>query len=88
MFLKVSPMHGVVRFGKKGKLSKRYVGPFEIRSRIGDVAYLLALAPELSGVHNVFHVLMLLKYFPDPTHMLPPSHCRFSLMHFTWSSQR
>ena len=71
VFLKVSPMRGVVRFGQKGKLSKRYVGPFDIRSRIGDVAYRLTLPPELSGVHNVFHVSMLRKYIPDPTHVLP-----------------
>ena len=55
-FLKVAQMKGVMRFGKKGKLSPRFVGPFEILKRIGKVAYELALPPTLAGVHNVFHV--------------------------------
>ncbi|XP_035540223.1 uncharacterized protein LOC118344209 [Juglans regia] len=59
-----------MRFGKKGKLSLRYVGPFEILDRIGPVAYRVALPPALSGVHNVFHVSMLRKYVPDPTHVI------------------
>ncbi|KAL5575262.1 hypothetical protein UlMin_016961 [Ulmus minor] len=59
-----------MRFGKKGKLSPRYIGPFKILERIGKVAYRLALPPELSSVHNVFHVSMLKKYIPDPTHVL------------------
>ena len=70
MFLKVSPMRGVVRFRQKGKLAKRFVGPFEIKGRIRDVAYRLVLPPELAGVHDVFHVSMLQKYIPNPTHML------------------
>ena len=70
VFLKVSPMRGLSRFGKKGKLSPRYVGPFEVLERIGDVAYRLALPPNLSQVHNVFHVSMLRKYEPDPAHVL------------------
>ena len=70
MFLKVSPMRGVVRFGQKGKLAKRFVGRFEIKSKIRDVAYHLVLPPELAGVHDVFHVSMLRKYIPDPTHVL------------------
>ena len=56
VLLKVSPMKGVMRFGKKGKLSPRYIGPFEIVERIGEVAYQLALPPGLSGVHHVFHI--------------------------------
>ncbi|KAL5576993.1 hypothetical protein UlMin_018692 [Ulmus minor] len=63
-------MKGVMRFGKKGKLSSRYVGPFEILERIGKVAYRLALPPQLSSVHNIFHVSMLRKYVPDPSHVL------------------
>ncbi|KAL5570498.1 hypothetical protein UlMin_027073 [Ulmus minor] len=70
VFLKVSPMKGVMRFGKKGKLSPRFVGPFEILERIGDLAYRVALPPAMSGIHNVFHVSMLRKYIPDPSHVL------------------
>ncbi|KAL5559638.1 hypothetical protein UlMin_035849 [Ulmus minor] len=70
VFLKVAPMKGVMRFGKKGKLSPRYIGPFEILERIGKVAYRLALPPELSSVHNVFHVSMLRRYVSDPSHVL------------------
>ncbi|XP_070029703.1 uncharacterized protein [Nicotiana sylvestris] len=70
VLLKISPMKGVMRFGKKGKLSPRYIGPFEILKRIGDVAYELAMPPNLSGVHPVFHVSMLRKYIGDPSHIL------------------
>ena len=70
VFLKVAPLKGVMRFGKKGKLNPRYIGPFEIIERIGMVAYRLALSPELASVHNVFHVSILKKYLPDPTHDL------------------
>ena len=61
VLLKVSPMKGVMRFGKRGKLSPRYIGPFEVMKRVGEVAYELALPPGLSGVHPVFHVSMLKK---------------------------
>ena len=70
VFLKGSPTRGTLRFGQKGKLARRYIGPYEILSKIGDVAYRLALPPELSGVHNVFHVSMLKKYVPNPSHVL------------------
>ena len=70
VFLKVALMKGVMRFRKKGKLSPRFVGPFEILKRIGKVAYELALPPTLAGVHNVFHVSMLRTYIPDPSHVL------------------
>ena len=70
VFLRIAPMRGVMRFGKKGKLSPRYIGPFEILDQIGPVAYRVALPPALSGVHNVFHVSMLRKYVPDPTHVI------------------
>jgi hypothetical protein len=63
-------MKGVMRFRRKGKLSPRYVGAFEILEKIGAVAYRLALPPNLSGIHNVFHISMLRKYVPDPTHVL------------------
>ncbi|XP_049343827.1 uncharacterized protein LOC125808122 [Solanum verrucosum] len=65
VFLKVSPMKGVMRFGKKGKLSPRYIGPYKIIRRIGQVAYQLELPQELSAVHLVFHVSMLRKCVSD-----------------------
>ncbi|GJZ22011.1 putative reverse transcriptase domain-containing protein [Tanacetum coccineum] len=61
VMLKVSPWKGVVRFGKKGKLAPRFVGPFEILERIGSMAYRLRLPEELSGVHDTFHVSNLKK---------------------------
>ncbi|XP_028076743.1 uncharacterized protein LOC114278811 [Camellia sinensis] len=70
MFLKISPTRGVIRFGKRGKLNPRYIGPFEILKRIGSVAYRLALPPELSNVHNVFHVSMLRQYLRDTEHVV------------------
>ena len=70
VFLKVMPKRGVVRFGKRGKLLLRFIGPFEILKRIGTFAYRLALPPSLAGVHEVFHVSMLQKYTPDSTHVV------------------
>ncbi|EOX94130.1 DNA/RNA polymerases superfamily protein [Theobroma cacao] len=70
VFLKVSPTKGVMRFGKKGKLNPRYIGPFEILEKVGAVAYRLALPPDLSNIHPVFHVSMLRKYNPDPSHVI------------------
>ena len=64
------PKRGVVRFGRRGKLSPRFIGPFEILERAGIVVYRLALPPKMSGVHEVFHVSMLRKYTPDPTHVV------------------
>ena len=64
------PKRGVVRFGKQGKLSPRFIGPFEILERVGTVAYRLALSPSMTGVHEVFHVSMLRKYTPDPSHVV------------------
>ena len=72
MFVKVSLMKGVMRFGKKRKLAPRYIGPFEILERVGMVAYRLALPPNMSKVHLVFHVSMLSKYISDPSHVLQP----------------
>ena len=63
-------MKGVVHVGKRGKLSPRYIGPFEILSRVGNSAYQLALPPALLAVHNVFHVSMLRKYVPNESHVL------------------
>ena len=70
VFLRISPTKGVMRFGFRGKLSPRFVGPFEVLERMGKVAYRLALPPSLSGVHNVFHVSMLRKYIPDSSHVV------------------
>ena len=70
VFLKLMPKRGVVGFGKRGKLSPRFIGPFEILERIGVVAYRLALPPSMSGVYEVFHVSMIRKYTPDPAHIV------------------
>ncbi|CAN6711784.1 unnamed protein product [Malus baccata var. baccata] len=79
VFLKLSPWKGVVRFGKKGKLSPRYIGLYEITEKIGEVAYRLELPPKLSNVHNVFHVLMLRHYVADPSHVIPPQPLEINL---------
>ncbi|GJU34480.1 hypothetical protein Tco_1182834 [Tanacetum coccineum] len=71
VLLKVTPWKGVVRFGKKGKLAPRYVGPFEILERIGPVAYRLRLSEELSGVHDTFHVLNLKRCLADASLHVP-----------------
>ena len=65
VYLKISPMRGVKRFGKKGKLSPRYVGPYKILSRVGKLAYAVELPSELSSVHPIFHVSMLRKHISD-----------------------
>ncbi|GJS22667.1 putative reverse transcriptase domain-containing protein [Tanacetum coccineum] len=71
VLLKVSPWKGVVRFGKKGKLAPRYVGPFEIVERVGKVAYRLKLPQELSCVHDTFHVSNLKKCLAEPDVQVP-----------------
>ena len=70
VFLNISPWKGVLRFGKRGKLSPRYIGPYEIVSKVGPVAYKLKLPPELSRIHGTFHVSVLRKYISDPSHVL------------------
>ena len=70
MFLKVSPRCDVLRFGKKGKLSSRFIGPFEFLDTVGKVAYRLDLPPQFSQVHNVFYVSMLQKYQKNTSHVL------------------
>ncbi|WMV51471.1 hypothetical protein MTR67_044856 [Solanum verrucosum] len=66
VFLKVSPMKGVIRFGKKGKLSPRYVGPYRISKRIGKVTYELELPTDLEAMHPLFHISLLKKCVGDP----------------------
>ena len=66
VYLKVSPIKSLHARQTKGKLSPRYIGPFEILERVGNLAYRLALPPNLSGMHDVFHVSVLRKYVPDP----------------------
>ncbi|KAD5803381.1 hypothetical protein E3N88_14741 [Mikania micrantha] len=83
VLLKVSPWKGVVRFGKKGKLAPRYVGPFKILERIGKVAYKLELPPELSNVHPTFHVSNLRKCLADQDLQVPLDDIRIDdTMHF------
>ncbi|GJV70342.1 putative reverse transcriptase domain-containing protein [Tanacetum coccineum] len=69
--VKVSPWKGVLRFGKRGKLSPRYVGPFKIIDRVGPVAYKFDLLRELQGIHNTFHVLNLKKCLADENLIIP-----------------
>ena len=70
VFLEISPWKGVLRFGKRDKLRPRYIGPYEIVSKVGPVAYRLKLPPELSRIHDTFHVSMLRKHIPDLSHVL------------------
>ncbi|KAK4713718.1 hypothetical protein R3W88_019625 [Solanum pinnatisectum] len=70
VLLKVSTMKGVMRFGKKGKLSPRYISLFEILDCVGPVAYRFALPPSLSRVHPVFHMFMLKKYHGDEDYII------------------
>ena len=69
VFLRVAPMEGVLRFGRKGKLSPKFIGPFKILERVDPIAYKLALPSALSEVHDVFHVSVLRKYITVPIHV-------------------
>ncbi|WVZ84540.1 hypothetical protein U9M48_031566 [Paspalum notatum var. saurae] len=71
VYLKVSPMRGIRRFNMKGKLAPRYIGPFKILEKKGEVAYRLELPPSLSGVHDVFHVYQLKKCLRVPKEQAP-----------------
>ncbi|WVZ52813.1 hypothetical protein U9M48_003835 [Paspalum notatum var. saurae] len=71
VYLKVSPMRGIRRFNMKGKLALRYIGPFKIVERKGEVAYKLELPSNLSGIHNVFHVSQLKKCLRVPEEQAP-----------------
>ena len=70
VFLRISPWKGVLRFGKRGKLSPRCIGPYRIVERIGEVAYRLELQSNLDRIHDIFYVSMLRKYILDPSHVL------------------
>ena len=72
VFLKVTPITGVGRAIKSKKLSPKYIGPYQIIHRVGNVAYQIALPPLLSNLHDVFHVSQLRKYISDPTHVIEP----------------
>ena len=71
LFLKISPMKGVMIFGKKRKLNTRYVGPYKIMKRVGKVAYELELLAELATKHSVFHISLLKKCVGDPASIVP-----------------
>ncbi|GKD68418.1 putative reverse transcriptase domain-containing protein, partial [Tanacetum coccineum] len=71
VMLKVSPWKGVIRFGKRGKLNPRYIGPFKILAKVGTVAYQLELPEQLSRVHSTFHVSNLKKCFSDEPLAIP-----------------
>ncbi|CAN6707511.1 unnamed protein product [Malus baccata var. baccata] len=75
----VAFQEALVRFGKKGKLSPRYIGPYEITERIGEVANRLELPPKSSKVYNVFHVSMLRHYVSDPSYVIPPQPLEINL---------
>ena len=70
VFLKVSPWKKVMRFGKNGKLSPRFIGPYEVIEKVGPMTYRLALSLELEKIHNVFHVSMLRRYKSYPSHVV------------------
>ncbi|GKG05819.1 hypothetical protein Tco_0325905, partial [Tanacetum coccineum] len=89
VMLKVSPWKGVVRFGKRGKLKPRYVGPFKVLERIGSVAYKLEIPQELSRVHNTFH----LRFVEEPVEIMDQEFKRLKqscilIVKVRWNSRR
>ncbi|GKB17092.1 hypothetical protein Tco_0851015 [Tanacetum coccineum] len=89
VMLKVSPWKGVVRFGKRGKLNPRYVGPFKVLAKVGKVAYKLELPQELSRVHHTFHVSNLKKcYAEKPLEIKRLKRSRIPLVKVRWNSRR
>jgi hypothetical protein len=71
VMLKVSPWKGIIRFGKRGKLSPRFIGPFKVLERVNQQAYRLELPPELDGIHNTFHVCYLRKCLAEEKSVIP-----------------
>jgi hypothetical protein len=71
VYLKVSPLRGMRRFKVKGKLSPRFIGPFRVFRRVGEMVYQLELLDNLSDVHNVFHVSQIKKCLHAPEEQLP-----------------
>ncbi|GJU80700.1 hypothetical protein Tco_1283065 [Tanacetum coccineum] len=89
VMLKVSPWKGVVRFGKRGKLNPRYVGPFKVLEKVGEVSYKLELPEELSRVHNTFHVSNLKKCYADePLAVLLDGLHFDDKLYYDWNSKR
>ncbi|GKD29990.1 putative reverse transcriptase domain-containing protein [Tanacetum coccineum] len=91
VMLKVSPWKGVVHFGKRGKLNPRYVGPFKVLEKVGEVAYKLELPEELSRVHNTFHVSNLKKCHADEPlarEVKRLKRSRIPLVKVRWNSKR
>jgi len=70
VYLKVSPMRNVFRFGNKGKLSSRYVGPFKVLKQVSSLAYKIEMPPTLTGVQDVFHVSQLRKCIHNPSQVI------------------
>ena len=81
-YLRVSPLRGVKRFGVKGKLAPRFVGPYRVLERMGEVAYKLELPEGLSGVHDVFHVSKLKKCHAEMAGIPPEIQCHWK--RFSW----
>ena len=76
VMLKVSPWKGIIRFGKRGKLSPRFLGPFTISERIGLQAYRLELPPEMDGIHPTFYVCYLRKCLAEEESVIPLTEIR------------
>jgi hypothetical protein len=79
VYLKVSPIRGIKRFGVKGKLAPRYIGPYQIQARHGEVAYQLSLPESLLAVHDMFHVSQLKKCLRVPEGQLPTRTLKFKI---------
>ncbi|XP_024989293.1 uncharacterized protein LOC112523851 [Cynara cardunculus var. scolymus] len=73
---KVSSWKGIIHFGKRGKLSPRYLGPFKVLARVGLQAYRLELPPEMAGIHNTFHVCYLRKCLAEEESVIPLTEIR------------